>query len=481
MGMASPKATKQTENKMKIKPNKNKCIWTACIAAIAVCMTLSTASAAGHPANLGSAYISNVTSNGNCVASTTNGGGIQFWDIQAGGTYTVTLSGVTDCASQGNENTIGVIVRNSTGGNIPVTANQATDQNNQPIQGVYTFTVTLTNQCLTMPIEYCATGTPLQEGTGKFAQDNVGGVAGGHSGHLRTATFDGSCVVTGQDNTCQGTGCQPASITVCKYFHFDPAVLSVGSPEQSLSGWPFCLTSITDSALSPVPQSTGSGGCATFGGLTPGEYVVSEADANDTNWFHSSDTSEIVVVKCGQTATVKFGNYCTSPSGGLTLGFWSNKNGNKILTGNINGTGTGLLPAVVTLLNTLNLRNANGTDHSFVGANGYADFRNWLLGATATNMAYMLSAQLTALELDVTYKGVDGLAFDLCSSMTLNELMNAANTSLGLYGSTPSGNAQRPIQEMYKTCIDAINNNGPVVPVTPCDRTNTTYTSACPQ
>jgi hypothetical protein len=96
-------------------------------------------------------------------------------------------------------------------------------------------------------------------------------------------------------------------------------------------------------------------------------------------------------------------------------------------------------------------------------------------------MAYMLSAQLAALELDVTYKGVDGLAFDLCSSMTLNELMTAANTSLGLYGSTPSGNAQRPIQEMYKTCIDAINNNGPIVPVTPCDRTNTTYTSACPQ
>jgi hypothetical protein len=437
---------------------------------------------AGHPANLGNAYISNVTSASNCVASTTNGGGIQFWDIQAGGTYTVTLSGVTDCASQGNENTIGVIVRNSTGGNIPVTANQATDQNNQPLQGVYTFTVTLTNQCLTMPIEYCATGNPLQPGTGKFAQDNVGGVAGGHAGHLRTATFDGSCAVTGQDNTCQGTGCQPASITVCKYFHFDPAVLSIGAPEQSLSGWPFCITSITDSSFSPVPQSTGTGGCVTFSGLTPGEYVVSEADANDTNWFHSSDTSEIVVVQCNQTATVNFGNYCTSPSGALTLGFWSNKNGNKILTNNTAGTGTTLLPGVVTLLNSLSLRNAGGTVHTFLTNNtGYADFKNWLLGATATNMAYMLSAQLAALELDVNYKGVDGGAFDLCSSMTLNELMLAAKTSLSSYGSTPSGNAQRPIQEMYKTCIDAINNNGPVVPVAPCDRTATTYSSACPQ
>jgi len=59
---------------------------------------------------LGTAFVSSVTSGASCVHSTTNGGGIQFWDIQAGGTYTVTLTGVTDCASQGNETTIGVVV-----------------------------------------------------------------------------------------------------------------------------------------------------------------------------------------------------------------------------------------------------------------------------------------------------------------------------------------------------------------------------------
>jgi len=75
------------------------------------------------PANLGSAYISSVTSTGSCVQSTTNNGGIQFWDIQAGGTYTVTLTDVTDCASQGNDATIGVVVHNSGGGNIYAVAN----------------------------------------------------------------------------------------------------------------------------------------------------------------------------------------------------------------------------------------------------------------------------------------------------------------------------------------------------------------------
>src|SRR5262245_47054493 len=156
-----------------MKRNRTKCILLACIAALAVCMPLSTAYAA--PANLGSAYISNVTSGSNCVQSNTNGGGIQFWDIQAGGTYTITLSNVTDCASQGNENSIGVIVHNSTGGNIITTATLV-DAN---VAGVYSFTVTLTNQCFTMPIEYCTVnGRP---GSGKFAQDYNGTGGGGHN------------------------------------------------------------------------------------------------------------------------------------------------------------------------------------------------------------------------------------------------------------------------------------------------------------
>src|SRR5262245_9861462 len=103
-----------------MKTNISKCIWTACIAAIAVCMTVSRAAAAD---NLGHGFVSNVTAaNGECVQSTTNNGGIQFWDIQAGGTYTVTLSGVDDAANQGADPSMQVIVHNSPGGNQCVTA-----------------------------------------------------------------------------------------------------------------------------------------------------------------------------------------------------------------------------------------------------------------------------------------------------------------------------------------------------------------------
>src|SRR5204863_6947800 len=128
----------------------------------------------------------------------------------------------------------------------------------------------------------------------------------------------------------------------------------------------------------------------------------------------------MIMLASGGAETRTFGNYCTAPSGGLTLGFWSNKNGNKIITGNTSGNGTTLLPAVVTLLNGCQLRNENGTVHTFT--NVYSAFRTWLLGANATNMAYMLSAQLAALKLDVAYAGVDGNAFDLCSNSTVNGL-----------------------------------------------------------
>ena len=107
-----------------MKTNSSKCIWTAVIAAVAVCMTVSRAGAAD---NLGHGYVSSVTSGPDCVYSDTNGGGIQFWDIQAGGTYTVTLSGVDDAANGDLDSTMSVIVHNSTGGNLCVTATQTAE------------------------------------------------------------------------------------------------------------------------------------------------------------------------------------------------------------------------------------------------------------------------------------------------------------------------------------------------------------------
>ena len=142
-------------------------------------------------------------------------------------------------------------------------------------------------------------------------------------------------------------------------------------------------------------------------------------------------------------------------------------------------TGTLLTTTAVNALNTCAyMRNADGTVHTFTTS--YSAFRTWLLSATATNMAYMLSAQLAALRLDVTYGYVDGNAYDLCSGSTVNTLMTTACDQLTMDGKTTAGNPTRPAQEMLKNCIDAINNNGSVVPVTPCGYTFPTPPTPCP-
>jgi hypothetical protein len=420
----------------------------------------------------GNAVISNVTPvNGECVQSTPTGNG-QKWDVQAGGTYDVTLSNVTDCASQGNDSTIGIIVQNSVGGNLcPLTANQTAI-------GVYTFRVTLSGQCETMPILYCTTNCSTN--TGLKAQD----APGGHLGHLRIATFDDSCAVLANP-LCSSSPTPPptASITACKFYDKN-ANGTKDAGENYLAGWPFGICP-RDGAPEGQTQVTPAGGCVTWTNLTvPGDYTVTEADALESNWFHSPDplppplivngSSVIMFPPSGGNETRTFGNYCTSPSGGLTLGFWSNKNGNKLLTGNLNGTGTTLLPAVVTLLNSCALVNANGSLHTFTTS--YSAFRSWLLGANATNMAYMLSAQLATLKLDLLapagFGSVDGNAFDLCSHMTINGLISAACDQLAAPGGnyTIQGDPTRLGEEMLKNCIDAINNNGDVVPTTPCPK-----------
>jgi len=179
----------------------------------------------------------------------------------------------------------------------------------------------------------------------------------------------------------------------------------------------------------------------------------------------------MIMLASGGDETRKFGNYCEVPSGGLTLGFWSNKNGQKILTGST--TGTALNQTTMNVLNSCaSLRNANGTIHTFTGT--YADFRTWLLGANATNMAYMLSAQLATLKLDVQFGFVNGSAYDVnCSNMTISNLISTACDQLAMDGNTVSGNPTRIGQEHLKNCIDAINNNGLIVPADPtvCPRT----------
>lgn len=107
----------------------------------------------------------------------------------------------------------------------------------------------------------------------------------------------------------------------------------------------------------------------------------------------------------------------------------------------------------------------------------YTAFRNWLLGATATNMAYMLSAQLAAMELNVEAGFVNGSALVYAPGTNsanglgfakISDLMAEANAELTLHGTALAGDSWRSYQEALKNALDKANNNQTFVQPTPC-------------
>jgi hypothetical protein len=203
--------------------------------------------------------------------------------------------------------------------------------------------------------------------------------------------------------------------------------------------------------------------------VAPDDYVVSEFDPAETNWIHTTANPVNVTVDAGETETVEFGNLCLGPGGGHTLGFWSNKNGQATMN-----DGASLCPEL-TLLNNLYLRNGSGARMNF--ACDYTAFRNWILSASATNMAYMLSAQLAAMELNVEAGFVNGNALvyapgtNSANSLgfaTVNALMSEANAELTLHATAFAGDSWRSYQEALKNALDKANNNQTFVQATPC-------------
>lgn len=196
--------------------------------------------------------------------------------------------------------------------------------------------------------------------------------------------------------------------------------------------------------------------------LAPDEYTVTEYMPVETNWMATTPNPVSVKLDGGETETVEFGNLCLGSGGGLTLGFWSNKNGQALIGSDD-----------LALLVGLNLRDANGSNFDPTGNT----LRTWLLNANATNMAYMLSAQLAAMELNVLNGKVSGFAWVYAPGILsandlgfakIGDLMAEANIELGNHGSTLADSPYRAYQEALKNALDKANNNKTFVQPEPC-------------
>ncbi len=155
----------------------------------------------------------------------------------------------------------------------------------------------------------------------------------------------------------------------------------------------------------------------------------------ETGWVPSTPTSVVVTIAPGgEDVTVEFGNYCLVPSGGYTIGFWSNKNGQAVWDALYKG-----------------------------GLIDISPNKNLAKEAIAKDMNVMLNAQLTALRLNVAQTYVDENAYYIPYGGTINELTEEATAALS--------STDRYYQGILKNYIDQLNNGALVVPPSPCPYT----------
>lgn len=195
------------------------------------------------------------------------------------------------------------------------------------------------------------------------------------------------------------------------------------------------------------------------------KYIVSLTNNSFCGWTTLDNTvtlrdSADQTMDWDSASVTLFGNVKLGAGGGLTLGYWSNKNGQATMD-------SGGMAGELAMLTALNLRTANGDPFD---PDGYDAFRTWILDASATNMAYMLSAQLAAMELNVYNGSVDEGSFIYApGTKSANAfvggyaqvlaVMIEANTELGRHGLTLSGSPDRSYQEALKKALDDANNN----------------------
>jgi hypothetical protein len=232
-----------------------------------------------------------------------------------------------------------------------------------------------------------------------------------------------------------------------------------------------------------IYRLTASDGSYAFTNIGPGTFSIQESTANQTdptNWIQTGGNNGYsVVAASGDDSTRNnFANVHLGKTNGLTIGFWSNKNGQALITQDD-----------LAYLRGLNLRNPNGTNFDPTTTKQVSDFLT--TGKDASNMACMLSAQLIATVLNVrrgnfgtstaVYVGPGNqmqerntLGNNLLPALNshgalsygagyvnINTLILKANTELGLYGtSTASMNGgERQYMEALKDVFDAMNNN----------------------
>lgn len=256
----------------------------------------------------------------------------------------------------------------------------------------------------------------------------------------------GECCVRSYGRFIVGDGSGTSTISGFAFEDLDQnGARDLGEP--GLAGLTVCLSWLDQL----VCVQTGPDGSYSFPGLPAGQFQITLEGLPGASWVATTPLGYAVdACGCEPVAGYDFGAFLESRvCQGHTRGFWSNPNGKTLI----------LQHGLLTRLGALSVRAANG---SLFTTTNYNTYRSWLQGANATNMAYMLSAQVVAMDFNRAVGFVDGdctIQHPQLGVLTIDQLLSLAVSSLSAHGSTPPGHPQRAYQERLKNALDAANNN----------------------
>lgn len=248
-----------------------------------------------------------------------------------------------------------------------------------------------------------------------------------------------------------------SEVLVVKYYDADPDGAAYDGSQDLIDGWRMTLTDVLTAGTATRVTGSYASGTVQFTGLVNGDdYTVTElpmpvvTNVPGGVWVASPvNVDPVAFTAAGSNETIYFGNRCEIQGQGRTIGYWSNKNGQSRIT-------------------SANLNDLNDFTDNWHQVNGKPDFgtqnelKNYLLGATATQMEYMLSAQMMATWLNITVGPTPQLPGGAYVSTPDGTMTISDALAFAASGVLPSGD--RAWQEAWKNLFDAINNNAvPVV------------------
>ncbi len=180
--------------------------------------------------------------------------------------------------------------------------------------------------------------------------------------------------------------------------------------------------------------------------------IVDQTSASDTAAATLNDkTYTLTVSDGGRIDNVYFGNLCLGAGGGRTLGFWIRERADCVSEADLRQ------------LTGLALRDAAGRDFDPCS---YDELREWLVSASTTNMAYMLSAQLAVMRLNVNagFVRADALvhapgtrAASESGFARIEDLLEEAHAALVAHCFVPENSAARAAQKALMQALDDAN------------------------